>query len=171
MAQSTRDLIDKCFSALAGTDGEKIEAASDAVKHLEPIDELRDRMDAATCVTQATGERWQYYPDLNKLVPSSIVASINDIKEAPAKAEQAFEYENALTIAEGVYSACIQLYADDMVSAMSNQTCVDAFSVNGHPDMPARDEYAKQYLLEEFKDLSEEELAVILELAGSDEPK
>lgn len=165
LAQSDRELINKCFTALAGQDGQVIGETVDAVKNLENIALLRDRMDAATCITQATGEPWQYYPDLNRLIPSSLVSSINDIKSAPEDAKKAFEAENSEVIAQSVYKACAQLYERDEVSALSNQTCINTFTVNGHPSLPPKHEYVRQYILNKFSSLTEDEVSVILELS------
>ena len=91
MAQAERALIDDCFEALSSGDQQAIEEASTSVMDIGRLSSLKDRMDAGICLTKATGRRWQYYPKFNKLIPSSIFATISDMSDLPRQAEEAYQ--------------------------------------------------------------------------------
>lgn len=162
-ARTSREVIKECFAALANNDEQAIRAASDAIKNLRDLDQTLDKVDAATCVTKATGEKWSYYPDLGRVVPAAV---IDWIKIMAKKEDEAVALYNALnqeTVANKVYTACLELHDKSEVSAMTNQSCIETFRANGHPSLPKKGEFVRQKILTSLQEESDEVLALVSE--------
>ena len=165
IAETSRETINKCFSALAGGNSQSIALASDSVKKLRFLTGVPERVDASICLTKATGENWRYFSDIDIMAPSSMGGILKSIGEAKVKGRAAYETLNQEIISESVYSACVGLHGRDEVAAMTNQSCVALFQERGHPDLPSKPEFMLQYISPVLAELTDEELSLINSLS------
>lgn len=165
-AQSSRELINDCLKALANGNAANIEKASDAVKKIRGLEmpDLRDRIDATTCLNKASGEAWQYLPDADRIVPKRMIKTLNEAKQAEQDAALAFQYANEEAITSDVFNSCERLYAEDKVSAMTNEVCIAAFQNNHHPTLPAEPKFIADYVGDVLSEFSKEELSFIMKV-------
>ena len=165
-AQSSRELINDCFKALADGDVGIIKEKSDEVKQIRgfEIPDLRDRIDATVCLNKSTGEAWQYWPGADRIVPKSMINALHDAKKATEEAASAFEYANNEAIASDIFRSCNELYIADKIAAITNETCIAVFQNNHHPSLPSEAKFVEKYVGSVLADFSEDELRFIMDV-------
>ena len=162
-AKSSSETIQDCFSALSQNDPQAIKSASDAVRKLRHLSETLEKVDAATCVSKATGETWSYHPFLGGVVPNSVKEWITTLIGERSKGFELYDALNEQTVSDGVYLSCQELYRQNQMSAMTNQSCIDAFRVNGHPSLPRKEDFVRQKVLALIQGERDEVLELVSE--------
>lgn len=166
--ETPRQIIDRCFAASSSGDSEGVQSAAIELKKLGFIADNRDRVDAAYCLRTAHDEPWVYSEDLNRMIPSRLREEIIKTSDALDKAKEDHSVLNANRIRTDVYQACVTLYEDELVAAMTKQLCIDSFAQQGHPALPSRSDYVSGKLEAELRDLDQEDRDIILDALVSD---
>lgn len=166
--ETPRQIIDKCFSASSDGDSEGVQNAAIELKRLGFIADNRDRVDASYCLRTAYDEPWVYSDDLNRMIPSRLREELIRISDTMEKAKEDHSVLNANRIRADVYQACVTLYEDDSVAAMTKPLCIDSFTQQGHPEVPLRSAFVLGKLEAELRELDQEDRDLILDALVSD---
>lgn len=166
--ETPRTIIDRCFSASSDGDTEAVQNAAKKLRKLRFIENNRDRVDAAYCLRSAYDAQWVYSTDLNRMIPSRLREEIFKAKDTIDKAKEDHSVLNSNRISSDLYQACVALYENDSVAAMTKPLCIDSFVQNGHPSIPTRAEFVSEKLKEELRELNQGDRNLVLDAIVSD---
>lgn len=101
-------------------------------------------LQAADCLSQILGERYEYIPSVGFLTEPEIESlreearverSRNVLDKAFSQLGEVYSERNLNLISQDIYLACSQLVETDPQQAFTNSTCIATFRQNGHPKL------------------------------------
>ena len=164
-ALAQESIYDRCVAAVDDENLPKTKELAATIKRFSNYS-ARDLPKAEKCISYAEGTDLMFDYKSQKFQPKGQVLEKREntakAYQDKVKAEQALkEIErkrrealrklgelNKTRISEGVYNACVALFNQDEISAMTNDTCIKSFSANGHPNLSLYDEAFKSWIKE-----------------------